>query len=331
MRNKFIALIILLNLASTAILAQQKLLMNISGSPVKTGIPSVIDSAENTLTFSHDVNIKKINAHLFHVRVNILPGKEMQPASIDIPLTIEVNSIEEVQKAKKNFHWLPNIKSSPEQVISQHVFRSPCIILTIKNNSLVFIPDVVAIKNNSIAPYYMDLQYGQKNITLHYGLSNYDVASHQYYKKNNKPFSLSSKLEMSFYILLSPGNDPLTALKAANNFLWTHFAKEYTNSYLPQTVPFDKYATTGYEMALKHYWVNAGIDKGGITLSTFYDTLTKTYRGRESKDDLWYQSWFNNIRTAYGLYGWGKMLHNNEWQQKALACTNLLADVPRHE
>ncbi len=308
--------------------AQLTELLNLEGSSVNISDPSIFDSVNNIPPFQHEINIKKINEHLFHVRINILPQKNYQPVSIDVPLTIDLNNAREVQNTKNSFHWLPNIKSSPNQIISQHVFRSPCIILTIKKKSFIFIPDIDALKNNTVAPYYMDLKYGEKKISIHYGLSNYSVVSHQYYEKNKKPFSLSSKLEIAFYVLIDSDSSRLAALKTANHFLWNHFAKEYTGTYLPQSVPFDKYASTGYDMALQHYWVNAGENKGGITLSTFYDSVNKIYRGRDSKDDLWYQSWFNNMRTAYGLFAWGKRLHREDWQQKALACVNLLLTSP---
>ena len=94
-------------------------------------------------------------------------------------------------------------------------------------------------------------------------------------------------------------------------------------------MPFKQYADTGYNMGLRDYWVDAGENKGGITLSTFYDDSTKRNLGRDSKNDLWFHSWFNNIRTACGLYYWGKYLKKKEWQQKATSCVNLLLDAPK--
>jgi hypothetical protein len=195
--------------------------------------------------------------------------------------------------------------------------------------SVVFIPDVKEIYKNAPAAYYFDLHYDKKNIRINYGISNYSVVRHQYYKKNNQVFPLVGKVNLAFYILVSPSVDPLTTLKATNNFMWKYFASSYTKSILPQTLTYKEYAKVGYTMALKNFWVNGPYEnQGGITLSTYYDENTKKYGGRYYKDDLWYHSWFNNIRTAYGLFNWGKKSNNRDWETKAISCVNLLLNSP---
>jgi len=286
----------------------------------------VTDSMGNVLSMTQNiVQVKALNDTVYYITADIVPGKNMKAANIDLPVSGSVDAL------KKAFHWLPNIKSAPGQVVSQHVFRSPCIIVSLEKGAIVLVPDVEALAGNTAAPYYLDLQYTGTRISLHYGLSNYAVARHQYYKRSGKPFVLPSKLHIAFYLLKPTTNEPLSVLQTTNNFLWNKLALKYTNTVLPQTVPFGKYAETGYGMAFQHYWVDAGNGRGGITLSTFYDDSTKIYRGRDAKDDLWYQSWFNNMRTAYGLYSWGGQLQNNEWQNKAMAAVKLLLDAPRNK
>ncbi len=306
---------------------------NLHSQPVKgLVLPQaaiVTDSMGASLSLAQStVHLKKINDTLYYVVASIAPGKDMRAAYIDIPVRIPVQDAAAVNRLKQSFHWLPNMKSAPGQIVAQHVFRSPCIIVTLASNSVVLIPDVQSLAANTAAPYYLDLQYSDTGISLHYGLSNYTVTSHQYYKKSNKSFTLPATMQVAFYLLMPKTAQPLAVLKATNSFLWQHVASNYTRSVLPQTVPFSKYAEVGYNMALQHYWVDAGKGRGGITLSTFYDDSTKVFRGRYGKDDLWYQSWFNNMRTAYGLFSWGRQLQHEEWKQKALATVQLLLDAP---
>jgi len=85
-------------------------------------------------------------------------------------------------------------------------------------------------------------------------------------------------------------------------------------------------------MALSKYWVNGSTPgTGGITLSTLQNKETGNYRGREFKDDLWFHSWFNNARTAYGFYLWGKETNNKLWMDKALSTMNLLLTSPQNK
>jgi len=85
-------------------------------------------------------------------------------------------------------------------------------------------------------------------------------------------------------------------------------------------------------MALSHYWVQTDDpQKGGITLSNYFDEATKKYAGRDFKNDLWYHSWFNNARTAYGLYYWGKTLNHDDWKDKAIQSLKLVLEAPNDE
>ena len=308
---------------------QQQVRLPIGGINMQVHAPSVTDSANHFFRFEHHINIKKIDEGVFYVKIDILPNQAYRPGCIDIPLTIELGSQAEMEAAKKWFHWIPNIKRTPDEIVSQHVFRSPCIIHMLRNEAFAFIPDINEMKNNAIAPYYFDLNYTGKTIHINYGISNYDVARHQYYRKSNKLFALDGKIDLAFYILISPGTSTVKVLKTTNHFLWSHFAKTYTQSYLPQTLRFNRYAEVGYSMALKNYWVEAGEPgKGGITLSTYYDETTKKYGGRFYKNDLWYHSWFNNARTAYGLFYWGRELNHEDWKVKALAAFKLILESP---
>ncbi|MFT3749126.1 MAG: hypothetical protein QM768_12445 [Agriterribacter sp.] len=243
-------------------------------------------------------------------------------------MTINFRDKATLDAVKHNFHWLPGINSGAGQIMPQHLFRSPVMLFTFMNSSVVLIPDVKTITKDIPAPCYMQVEYEDKAIILHYGLSHYKAVGHRYYEKNRKAFFVPPTLRIGFYILTPTISEPRAVLKIANNFLWERFAKPYTKSVLPQTVSFDHYANVGYTTALDHLWVDAGNDRGGIILSTFYDSSSNLYRGRYFKDDLWYQSWFNNIRTAYGLYSWGSSSDRSDWKGKAIQMANLLVSAP---
>jgi len=327
MKNRLIAGILIFQSVSLASYAQK---LPIAGMNVVLQSPSISDSAQNSFSFQKETEIKKISPGVYHVRMRILPDHPSRPGCIDLPLTIGLANAEEGTAAKNAFHWLPNIKKAPDEIVAQHVFRSPCILLTLKKKALVFIPDLDAMRNNQAAPYYLDLQYEAAAIRIHYGVSNYNVARHQYYTKSNTVFSLSGPLDLAFYVIIPPDPSPVTALKTANHFLWEHYAATYTKSWLPQTLPFGEYADRGYSMALEHYWVEGPTPgTGGITLSTYYDEKEKKYGGRFYKDDLWFHSWFNNTRTAYGLYYWGHQQHKENWQKAAEATLRLILSSPK--
>jgi hypothetical protein len=270
------------------------------------------------------ISVKKINDNLYYIYASInysVPVKE-----IDIPVLISLKNEQAVEDAKAAFHWLPNLKTAPDQIISQHVFRSPCILQCFSKRSVGLFPDLDLLSKNTIAPYFIDLEYKESGIVLHYGLADYETAGHVYYKKSGKPFSIIKPLQLGFYLMLANNNNVGSLLQSANQFLWNKWASHYLNSASPQVLSYTAYADTGYTMALCDYWV----DDAGITLSTFYDSATKTYRGRDYVNDIWFHSWFNSIRTAYGLYAWGKKLNKPRWQQKSMATVKLFMSAPRN-
>jgi hypothetical protein len=285
---------------------------------------------------SSDITIKSIAkkaGHIYHFTTDFIDrnGSEKKLNEIDLPIEIYEPNSYIIDSIKRKFHWVPNIKMEPNQIIGEHVFRSPCIIQTLLKSSVVLIPDLDAIDSNRPAPYYLDLNYSNDRIVLHYGIAEEQSVGHVYYQKSDKPFEVPSRFNISFYLLVLPTTDPLVVLRTTNQFLWQHFAKKYVGDPRPQTMSFEQYADTGYSMALKQFWVDARGNKGGITLSTFFNDSTKTFRGRDSYNDLWFQSWFNNMRTAYGLYSWGRKMNKEEWMEKTRGVTSLLLSAPKKQ
>jgi hypothetical protein len=271
-----------------------------------------------------------IEAGLYHLSIYFSAEKPVDVRSLEIKLQYMPDSPTVWSEVKHSFHWVPNLKYDSSDIISRHVFRSPAIILTHQQNALSVIPDLDAMKTYSSIPYYSDLNFTEKGIFISYGLSKYKTKRHVYYAKSDSSFVFSGNIEMGLYVICKDKSTPLDILKKTNTFLWDKYAKQYTGEILPQVLPFSDYASKGYEMGLKKYWIDGpGPGTGGIALSTFLDKKTGIYRGRDYKDDLWFHSWFNNARTAYGLWLWGKNTGNRTWMEKGLSVMNLLLDSPR--
>jgi hypothetical protein len=275
-------------------------------------------------------SVDTISSGIYKLKVSVTTNGSHHLRDIEIPLEFTPEDHADREDVRTTFHWVPNLKKKPEEIIAQHVFRSPAIILSSKQSRISVIPDLEAIKLYPETPYYLDLNFGNKRTVISYGLSNYKTDQHVYYERKDSSFLLPKKTELGLYIICSDHSSSLDILKKTNSFMWNTFAAEYLDSLLPQAVPFNQYASAGYTMALSKYWVNGPKpETGGITLSTFLDKTTGIYRGRDFKDDLWFHSWFNNARTAYGLYLWGEETGNVIWKNKAIATMNLLLSSPQ--
>ena len=302
----------------------------------------VIEDSTGIVKFANwnDLELGKVKAQIeiseyaksiYHLRIDI----QTDPSVALKDLFVQFDFIPQNQalwsKSRHDFHWIPNIKSKPSQIAADHVFRSPVVMMMSETIGTALIPDLDLLDENRPAPHYLDMRFPENDAPkIIYGLTNYKADSHVYYVKRGDPFLIKSgKLSFGFYLIVNQSISRNSLLREVNNLLWKEFGKDYIVQMEPQTVPFSQYAEYGFRMALDSLWINAGYpNSGGITLSTYFDKKTQKWGGRSFPNDLWFHSWFNNMRTAYGLYLWGDKSSRSDWKQKALEVKNLILNAP---
>lgn len=281
--------------------------------------------------FTQRISVDTVSEGTYHVTVSLTANESLRVRDLQIKLKFLADSTNH-KEVKNSFHWVPNLKKDSSDFISQHSFRSPAVILTKNHTAASIIPDLEKIKSYHETPYYLDVLFDDSHTIVTYGLSNYKTDKHVYYERKDSLFAIPKRIEFGLYVISSQHSTPLEILGKTNALLWNTFASHYVDSLSPQVLPFHEYAKRGYDMALDKYWVNGTKPgTGGITLSTLQDKETGIYRGREYKDDLWFHSWFNNARTAYGFYLWGKETNNKIWMEKALSTMRLLLTSPQRD
>lgn len=277
------------------------------------------------------ITISETGRNIIHLECDLQLDSLIRLSDLFFQLKFLPLDAAEWSKCRKDFHWIPNIKSKPSQIASDHVFRSPSVIMMSDIVGAALIPDIDLINKNRPAPYYIDMRFSETEAPeIIYGIAPSKVEPHTYYSKSGDPFVIKNGiLKLGFYIIIDKKTSRNELLRETNALLWEKFGKNYFFHQEPQTVPFKQYAEYGYDMALKELWVKANYpNSGGITLSTYYDKESKRWGGRDYPDDLWFHSWFNNMRTSYGLYQWGEKLAKPEWKQRALEIKNLILNAP---
>lgn len=285
----------------------------------------------NQGSFKPQIIISEYKKNIFHFEIEMMIDSSLELNDISLQFNFLPKNQGAWIKCKKDFHWIPNIKADSFHIASDHVFRSPVTFIMTDTIGAALIPDLDLIGKSRPAPYYMNLKFPKEDSPeIIFGISNYTVQPHQYYSKSEKTFHIKKgKLNLGFYLIISQNISKNELLRGVNGFLWEKFGRSYTFKHEPQTVLFAQYATYGYKMALENLWVKANYpNTGGITLSTYFDKKNQKWGGRYYPDDLWFHSWFNNLRTAYGLYMWGKRTSNEEWKKKAIAVRNLILNSP---
>lgn len=280
---------------------------------------------------SAHTNISVAGQNIYHVVIDFKTESDFDIQDLFLQFKFLPQNPSEWSACRTDFHWIPNIKSKPLQIASDHVFRSPVVFMMCGQIGAALIPDLELLPENRPAPYYLDMRFPEGDAPeIVYGISNAKVIPHQFYEKTGQPFAINSgQLKLGFYLIVNDNTSRNDLVRKADEFLWKKFGRSYLGQHEPQTVPFQKYAAYGYEMALKELWVKGGYpNSGGITLSTYFNKEKKKWGGRDYPNDLWFHSWFNNMRTAYGLFKWGEKLGNQEWKEKAVEVRNLLLNSP---
>lgn len=250
-------------------------------------------------------------ATTYKVQFHFTPFAVGEYQVISLGLDFHKGNEEMWLEANRCFHWLPHIKSQKGDVAGQHSFKSPVAVVSTKADGMAVIPDINELKQDRSVGKYLDLRMKEDNQEIapiiEYGVMGTKPHAHIFYQPSGETFIVNEQegIGYSFYLITFQTGDTAEILNFITEFHWEHFAKPYTKDVRPQTISYRQYSRYGNDMALNHLWRQGPTkDTGGITLTTYIDENGR-YGGREYPDDLWFHTWFNNMRTAMELAAFG--------------------------
>jgi hypothetical protein len=232
-----------------------------------------------------------------------------------------------------DFVFSPLLRPKDDQVIGQHIFRSPALMIQKGSLFCALLPDLDILDREwRTLPGCLDLDFlTQDGIpTLSYGLCPHELDGHVYYKSSpsiTADLRAGQKLRFGFSLYCDADVTTAGALRAVVGSMWSeHGHGLYAEDVRPQVLPFDRYAEYGYGFDFEHIWREFEIDKepcGGSVTGVLGNA-----------DSIWFQGWFNNLRTAYGMYLFGKeatsgKLIEMDLCQKARLTRNLALNAPQ--
>jgi len=285
-----------------------------------------------TLTFEGgkmELDFQPQRSGLGRLSVRFMAIRPLQLSRLGFRFRYLAQAPEAWGSCRESFHWLPNIKTSPNQFAGDHVFRAPAVILTQPDRpGVALVPDLELLACNRPVPHYLDMGFPESEPPwIGWGLADQRVTGHVYYEPTEELFDVPPQgLHLAAWIITAPS---ASFPGVATSFLWSQYGQFHVREVKPQTLPLRRYAEYGYPPALTHLWQPGPMaGTGGITTSTF-QKADGTWRGRKFADDLWFQCWFNNARTAWGLAEWGRLLVKPAWVDYARQIMSLTLSAPR--
>lgn len=237
---------------------------------------------------------------------------------------------------KPTFNWAPHLTPTNNNIIDQHVFRSPALIVTNQQRGLVIIPDLDILSNTSGNRWYMDMN-AEKN-TLSLGMSASRISDHVLYERTSGA-TYDKNVEFGFYIMkYSEPKELENPFRLPLEFMWGKWGHE-TFVKIPSS-DLEPYAEYTYNWAFSTWknsvWQEFTLNgkKVGAPVFIVNTTQSPNYPGEVNEREfrsIWNQAWFSSLRSASGLYRYARRKADKALLVKANLTKELALSFPMKE
>jgi hypothetical protein len=231
--------------------------------------------------------------------------------------------------------FVPNLRPEDDEVVGEHVFRSPALLAQRGSVAFGLVPDVHAIAECRPLPLVLDLDRkapGVRAPLLSYGFSPHSVTGHVYYRHTpgQSARTTDRELRLACSLYLDAEAPERRGYEEISRHIWEEWGSDFLRDARPQTVPFETYAQVCYPAAFAEKlgdralgwkeWDENGRRVGGVLSGWGYDG-----------GGLGNQAWFSNLRSAVGLFLWGKRRDDAELVRKARLMLEFALAAPQKE
>lgn len=236
-----------------------------------------------------------------------------------------------------SFHWAPHLTPGDRNVIDQHVFRSPALILADRHRGLMLIPDLDILAKDTPVRWYLDLDAPDNRLTL--GMSNTRVSDHVLFEREAGAAYPPGEIEIGFYLFCFEGDEFLrNPFRKALDFCWNRWGHDLYKAGNPLKGDLEAYVRHTYNWAFEHWsdpvWQEFELNGKRVGAPVFIVNVTQSpnYRGEVDEREfrsIWNQAWFSSLRSASGLYRYARRTNNSELLRKAILTKELALSFPQ--
>lgn len=237
---------------------------------------------------------------------------------------------------RPRFHWAPHLTPTDNHIIDQHCFRSPALIVHDGKRGIALIPDLDIMLKGTSVRWYMDLDAERSMMTL--GMSKSTVTDHVLYERAAGAVYPAGEVNVGFYLLLLDEAATADPWRPVLEFLWERWGRPQFKKDSLRAVPPERYVEHAYNWAFKHWrdavWQEFELTGKTVGAPTFIVDITQSpnYRGYPSEREgrsIWNQAWFSSLRSAQGLYRYGKSIQDGDLLERALKTKELALSAPQ--
>ncbi|HVY74870.1 MAG TPA: hypothetical protein VG890_08585 [Puia sp.] len=241
------------------------------------------------------------------------------------------------------FHWAPHLTPTNDNIIAQHVFRTPALIVQSAGRQLILVPDldILRLPNNTSNPgsaWYMDMD-ATDNL-LYLGLSRSVVKEHVLYYRKPGAVYPPGKRSVGFYLFTATDSASLSdPWRKPLAFCWEKWGQTPYDEGDPlpgKNIP--DFVNQTYDWAFgswkKAVWQEFTLDGKKVGAPTFIVNVTQSpdWKGEVNEREMrsiWNQAWFSSLRSASGLYRYAREKKDTTLLRYALETKELALSFPQ--
>ncbi len=310
--------------------AQEK--MRVEKEPLPLRLKKVIDRIEYDAlgNGAAKLQIKKIDRHTAYIKITFTLNETTRQDDWQVNIR---------PAFMPSFNWAPHLTPAPGNIIAQHVFRAPTLIVSDAQQMLVVIPDPDLINKKPSVRWYMDMDAPNNMLTL--GMSNSRVSDHVIFEKAAGGVYPAGTVEFGFYIMAYNDKASLeNPFRKPLDFFWTRWGADLFAKGNPISGNMESYVQHTYHWAFdswsKQVWQEFELDGKVVGAPTFIVNVTQSpnYPGKVDEREfrsVWNQAWFSSLRSASGLYRYGHRTGDQELLRKASLTKELALSFPKKQ
>lgn len=232
-----------------------------------------------------------------------------------------------------DFVFAPNLRPQPDEIIGDHVFRSPALMMQTGTRFAAVIPDVRTI-DGAARPIraIADVQVETSSMPLmSFGLMNWIRRGHVYYAAADTIPGRVRSAGFGYYVYVSATAEPRKGFRDVVRFLWSTVGhKEFLKATGPQAEPFASYIHKAWYEFVPRVALNVKYEGKDVTLLRQARLAWSNSLPKAADNDNWFNVWFNSLRTAYGMELYAQESGDDTLSREAVGNLNLELLAPRH-
>jgi len=231
------------------------------------------------------------------------------------------------------FAWIPALHRAQDDVVGDHVFRSPATIVQGNGLYAALVPDLDLLQESRpTIRHAMDLRragwhnYGEEPFPagqsprLYYGFCTWRPYLHVYYKHSPSDQVLLAPGDLSygFDLFLGESNGPEEVCRRVNDYLWRRYGSPNLTKGLPQVLPLEEY---GRKYAYAH-------ELPRLLAKTTINGKSCAGINNQDRHGANYHAWENDLVMGFGMRHYGDRWGDANLRGVADGIRNMILSSP---